>query len=270
MNSAITFLGTGSAFPSASYHSCCIIDTAADSVMIDAGGGNGIFDRLKAAGRCVTDLKRLHITHSHTDHLLGAVWLLRMLIKLHIDGQKIAPVEVYANAETAHALIEVCRLTLLKSYFDRLEQVAQVRIVRSGDRVRLADAEMEFIDCRSTGVSQTGIRLRLDSGLTIVHLGDEALTANNIVEAGKADVLICGAFCRYADREIFRPYEKHHHTMLDVARLAQEAEVDTLVTVHCEDRNPADRSRLYADEAAEVFNGRVVVPLDGERLDLIR
>ena len=270
MNSAITFLGTGSAFPAASYHSCCIIDTAADSVMIDAGGGYGIFDRLKAAGRCVTDIRRLHITHSHTDHLLGAVWLLRMLIKLHIDGLEITPVTVYANAETAHALLEICRLTLLKSYFDSLDKIAQVRIVRPGDSIRLDDAVMEFIDCRSTGVHQTGIRLHLDGGLSIVHLGDEALTADNIAEAANADVLICGAFCRYADREIFRPYEKHHHTMLDVARLARQANVGTLVTVHCEDRNPAVRARLYAEEAARVFNGRVVVPLDGDRLDLIR
>ena len=74
--------------------------------MIDAGGGNGIFDGLARTGHNATDITRLVITHVHTDHLLGAVWLLRHLVKLDIDGvlnqERLA---IYGNRDVTSALI---------------------------------------------------------------------------------------------------------------------------------------------------------------------
>ena len=44
------------------------------------------------------------------------------------------------------------------------------------------------------------------------------------------------AFCLYEDREQFQPYEKHHSTVLDAARLAEKLGTKNLVLYHAEDR----------------------------------
>ena len=265
---SITFLGTGSAFPSRSYNACCIIDTGCDTLMVDAGGGNGIFAALAGSGRGIDDIRRLFVTHVHTDHLLGAVWILRMLVKLDFDGVVRDRLEVYGNSDVIGALDNICRLTFLPSYYSRLANVAAFRAVTPGDTLALVGASAEFFDCRSKGVMQTGVRVTLDNGHTLACLGDEALTDDNISEVSGCRTVVCGAFCCYADRDIFRPYEKHHHTVLDVARLAAKATVGTLMLVHCEDRDLSVRSARYAAEATTVFDGRLIVPLDGETVAL--
>ena len=51
-----------------------------------------------------------------------------------------------------------------------------------------------------------------------------------------ADWLMSEAFCLYEDRDCFQPYEKHHSTVLDAARLAQELRGKNLILYHTEDR----------------------------------
>ena len=269
---SLSFPGTGSAFPKQSYNACCIFDLPGDTLMIDAGGGNGIFDGLARTGHNATDITRLVITHVHTDHLLGAVWLLRHLVKRDIDGvlneERLA---IYGNRDVTSALIEICRLTFLPSYFNRIERVASIATIVPGDTLSLASATVKFIDCHSRNVNQTGVRISLhdDMSTSIVCLGDEALTEHNANEAVDADWLICGAFCRYADRDIFRPYEKHHHTVIDVARHAADAHVRNLVLIHCEDRNICERSALYTAESSAVYNGQLHVPVDGDSIVIV-
>lgn len=46
--------------------------------MVDAGGGNGILGILKMN----VDMAHIHhifVTHEHTDHILGIVWMVRMI-----------------------------------------------------------------------------------------------------------------------------------------------------------------------------------------------
>ena len=51
-----------------------------------------------------------------------------------------------------------------------------------------------------------------------------------------ADWLMSEAFCLYEDREQFQPYEKHHSTVLDAARLAEKLGTKNLILYHAEDR----------------------------------
>lgn len=84
----------------------------------------------------------------------------------------------------------------------------------------------------------------------------------------KADWLMSEAFCLYEDRDRFLPYEKHHSTVLDAARLAESLSVRNLILYHTEDRTLDTRRQRYTAEAKTVFSGRVVVPDDLERIIL--
>ena len=76
------------------------------------------------------------------------------------------------------------------------------------------------------------------------------------------------AFCLYEDRNIFLPYEKHHSTVLDAARQAEELGAKHLILYHTEYRALETRKRKYTAEAKTVFSGSVWVPDDLESITL--
>ncbi len=82
-----------------------------------------------------------------------------------------------------------------------------------------------------------------------------------------ADWLLCEAFCLYKDRDIFKPYEKHHSTALDAGKLAEELKVKNLLLYHTEDKTLNTRKARYTEEAAQGFSGVVHVPDDLEIID---
>ena len=79
-----------------------------------------------------------------------------------------------------------------------------------------------------------------------------------------ADWMMCEAFCLYADRDTFKPYEKCHSTALDAGKLAEELGVKNLILYHTEEKTLATRKENYTREAAENFKGRIFVPDDLE------
>ena len=80
--------------------------------------------------------------------------------------------------------------------------------------------------------------------------------------------MLCEAFCLLAHADIFKPYEKHHSTVADAAKLAQELAIPHLVLWHTEDKNYANRKALYTEEAREFYQGDLYVPNDLEVITL--
>ena len=78
--------------------------------------------------------------------------------------------------------------------------------------------------------------------------------------------MMCEAFCLYADRDVFKPYEKCHSTALDAGKLAAELDIKNLILYHTEEKTLATRKKKYAEEAAEHFKGRIEVPDDLEEI----
>ena len=71
--------GTGNAAVTRCYNTCFAIRIEDEFFMVDAGGGNGILGILE---RMQVPLARIHhifVTHEHTDHILGIVWMIRMI-----------------------------------------------------------------------------------------------------------------------------------------------------------------------------------------------
>lgn len=261
MNPRMTILGTGSAIPLRNYNSCFVLQNSDFVLLSDAGGGNGIFSQLQQANVALSALTHFVISHSHTDHILGAVWIVRSRILLAKNGVKISRLHVYANATTARALIEICRLTFLDSYFSMFDDVIDLHIASDGDVYKIGNSTINFFDVMSENVDQIGFKILFDNGVSLVSLGDEALTESNCNSSRGADYLICGAFCRYADRHIFHPYEKHHLTVRDVAAIADKSDIKHLIIYHSEDASD-DKQKNYTAEASQYFKGHIIIPSD--------
>ena len=98
----------------------------------------------------------------------------------------------------------------------------------------------------------------------LVCLGDEPYNERNRTYVENADWLLCEAFCLYEERDIFKPYEKHHSTALEAGILANKLNVKNLLLYHTEDKNLKTRKSSYSKEASQYFQGNVFVPNDLE------
>lgn len=261
-------LGTGNAMVTRCYNTCFALQHGEEYFLVDAGGGNGIFLQLEGAGIPFTGIHRMFVTHAHTDHILGAVWVIRKVADLMSKGKYEGDFILYGHDGVVEALSVFCRLTLPQKIRKHIGGRIHFCEVTEGSRAETAGLRLQFFDIASSKLKQFGFRAVLPDGQILVCLGDEPYNEVCREYVTGADWLLAEAFCLYADREIFSPYEKHHSTALDAGRLAGSLQVKNLVLYHTEDRNLAVRKEQYTAEAASVFSGVVFVPDDLERITL--
>lgn len=269
MNVRLTMLGTGNAAVTRCYNTCFALQYGQDTFLVDAGGGNTILARLEQAKISLNSIRHLFITHAHTDHILGCVWVVRMIAQAMNSGRYTGSLTVWGAAPVLDVLKNICLFTLPAKVCAHLDADIVLHPLADGESFSvLGGMQASAFDIGSTKALQFGFRLMLPGGISLVCLGDEPFNARSRSYAQGADWLLCEAFCLYADRERFKPYEKHHSTALDAGRLAAELQVKNLLLYHTEDQTLATRKSTYAQEAATYFRGSVIVPDDLETLTL--
>lgn len=139
MAERITILGTGSAFVTRCYNTCFIIDCGVSRLMVDAGGGNGILTQLEKAGVAIADVGHLFLTHAHTDHVIGAVWVARAVVNAVKKQAYDGALHIYGHKRVINVLTEICRLTFSKK---------RLRHISGTHRNRRADRWLPAEDCR--------------------------------------------------------------------------------------------------------------------------
>lgn len=261
-------LGTGSAAVTQCYNTCFIVKSAQSMFMVDAGGGNGILSQMRHAGIDLARLHHLFITHAHTDHILGAVWIVRMVIQLMKNGKHDGTFTVYSHDKALAVLSYICQMTLPASYKPLIATQVEMREVTDGECIDMEGIKLQCFDIFSTKEKQFGFAMQLPSGGKLVCLGDEPYNERCRQYAENAKWLMSEAFCLYKDRETFKPYEKHHSTVLDAASVADALNVENLILYHTEDATLSTRKCNYAAEAAQHFNGNVFVPDDLETIEI--
>ena len=135
--------------------------------------------------------------------------------------------------------------------------------LRDGDSHIILGREITFFNIMSTKLIQYGFKMTEES---LFFCGDEPLNPKFYAEVKGASWLLHEAFCLYAEKEKFKPYEKHHSTVRDVCQTAEELRVKNLILMHTEDSHIQDRRRLYKEEGEKVYSGRLWVPDDGESI----
>lgn len=230
--------------------------------MVDAGGGNGILTQLERAGIRKEEIQDLFVTHTHTDHLLGCVWMMRMALQFHY------PLRIWSHRKVLDTLTYICLQTLPPKEAENIGSLVTMNCLEDGDCFTVGDIRVQCFDIHSEKEIQFGFTAQLPNGQSICCLGDEPYSplCREYVEG--ADWLLSEAFCLYEDRERFQPYEKNHSTVLDAARLAEELKVKNLILYHTEDKTLESRRERYTAEAESVFHGRVFVPDDLEWIEL--
>lgn len=260
--------GTGNAQAVNCYNTCFALRADDDYLMVDAGGGNSILRILREIDVPLTSIHHLFVSHAHTDHVLGVVWVMRMIAQSMKKEQYTGKLHVYCHKELSEQLHTLCEITFPTKKLCRLldDRIVFV-VVGDGESRTILGHELTFFDLGSVKMKQFGFRIRLREGGTLCFAGDEPLQEHNRKYAADADWLLHEAFCCYADREKYQPYEKSHSTAKDACELAQSLGVRQLVLWHTEDNDLPHRKERYGAERGG-YSGALMIPDDGEILDL--
>ena len=260
----LILLGTGNATVTKCFNTCFAIKTGEEYFLVDTGGGNGIMTQLEKAGIPMESIHEIFMSHEHTDHLLGLIWLIRMIATKMKKGQYEGNLNIYCHADLKEIILTITRLTVQAKFFNMIGERIFIHPVEDNEERDI----LTFFDIHSTKAKQFGFIMNLKNGKKFTFLGDEPYQEHEEVYAKDADWLLHEAFCLYADRDKYKPYEKHHTTVKEACENGEKLGAKNLILYHTEDKNLANRRELYTAEGSLYYHGNLIVPDDLERIVL--
>ena len=264
----LTMLGTGNALVTECYNTCFVISDEDRHFLVDGGGGNEVLHRLKMAGIDWKNIHDIFVTHKHIDHLLGIVWMVRLICQNMAKGTYEGEATIYGHDEVISLVRELSEKLLQPKQTKFLGDRLHLDVVEDGDTREILGKNVTFFDIDSTKAKQFGFTMNMGEGKKLTCCGDEPYNPCEKKYAENSTWLLHEAFCLYGEADIFSPYEKHHSTVKDACELAEALEVEHLILYHTEDKNIRHRKKLYTAEGQQYYHGHLFVPEDLEKIDL--
>ena len=143
----ITMLGTGNATVTQIYNTCFVVETPTTRLLVDGGGGNGVLGILKKVHIAIRDLHHLFVTHSHTDHILGVIWIVRMVAQCKGYEGKL---HVYGNDKVMRVIRTIIDMILAKKQLAKVAERVVFHQLEDGDRFEVGDMRLQCFDIHST------------------------------------------------------------------------------------------------------------------------
>ena len=225
-----------------------------------------LIDRLKP--QLDPDRLALIKPRKHIDHLMGIIWMVRMICQFMRHGEYQGEATIYSHREVLDLIRDMAQQLLPEKQSRFIGDRLHLQEVHDGETKRIIGHDVTFFDIQSTKAKQYGFCMDLGDGKKLTCCGDEPYDACEEMYAKNSEWLLHEAFCLYAQRDIFDPYEKHHSTVKDACQLAEKLNVRNLLLYHTEDQNLNQRKRLYAEEGAQYYHGRLLIPDDLESYEL--
>lgn len=264
----LTMLGTGNASVTECYNTCFIIDDDGEYFLVDGGGGNTILRQLKLAGVDWRDVRDIFITHKHVDHLMGVMWLVRMICQSMSRSKYDGEARIYGHSEVIELIREMAKMLYSEKETAYIDKRLHLITVEDGESKNIIGRDITFFDVKSTKAKQFGFSMALDGEKRLTCCGDEPYRDCEEIYARGSEWLLHEVFCLYAEKEEFKPYQKHHSTAKDACELAETLGVKNLILYHTEDKNIQNRKSLYTEEGKIYFSGKLYVPDDLECIEL--
>ncbi len=264
MQEKMIVLGTGNATVTKCYNTCFALQQGNEYFLVDTGGGNGILTQLEKANIPLAHIHEIFLSHEHTDHLLGIIWLIRMIATQMKKGLYTGDLQIYCHADLKDTILTIAKLTVQDKFFSMIGRRIFVTPVADGETCTVLGQPTTFFDIGSTKAKQYGFLRILPSGQRFAFLGDEPYRASEEKYAKGADWMLHEAFCLYADREKYQPYEKYHVTVKEACEHAEALGAKNLILYHTEDKTLATRKVAYTAEGTLYFGGNLFVPDDLE------
>ncbi len=262
----LTMLGTGNAAVTECYNTCFVLEDSGETLLVDGGGGF-VVERLKKAGYNWQDIHHIFVTHKHIDHLLGILWMIRMISQGMNRGSFESEVWIYSHSEVIDILRTMADTLLSEKETRHIGGRLHLVPLADGGEFTALSRRVQVFDIGSTKAKQFGFTLYCGEG-RVTCCGDEPYNPCEEKYARGSQWLLHEAFCLYDERDIFKPYQKHHSTVKDACELAESLNVKNLVLYHTEDKHIKERKALYTAEGKLYYSGNLFVPDDLESIEL--
>lgn len=262
----LTMLGTGNAAVTECYNTCFVISDGDKYFMVDGGGGNTLLAQLKHAGLDWMDMRDIFVTHKHVDHLMGIIWMVRMICQNMNRGKYFGEANIYAHDEVIYLIRDMASKLFTEKENAFIDKRLHLIEVHDGEEMNIIGRKVTFFDIRSTKAKQFGFSMEMAEGEKLTCCGDEPYNPCEKQYAENSKWLLHEAFCLYSQADRFNPYEKHHSTVKDACELAEKLKIPNLILYHTEDKNIKDRKRLYSQEGKEYYSGNLYIPDDLEEI----
>lgn len=264
----LTMLGTGNALVTECYNTCFVLEEDQNYLLVDGGGGNTLLRQLKYADINWKDIKHIFVTHKHIDHVMGIIWMVRMICQSMKQGQYEGEAYIYAHEELTEIIEMMSRTLLQEKDTAFIGKQLHIIAVSDGEERDIMGHKVRFFDIQSTKAKQFGFTMQLNEKDKLTCCGDEPYNDCEKTYVENSKWLLHEAFCLYSEADIFKPYEKHHSTVREACELAEQMHVENLVLYHTEDKKLSERKNLYKKEGLQYYTGRLYVPEDLESIEL--
>ena len=264
MNKLI-MLGTGAGFNKYFYNTCFVINHDNKNFLIDAGGSQEIYFRLLDKNIELTEIRDIFISHSHTDHILGLIWLLKGFSAFGML-EKIQKLNIYCNQSVCDAIKGICNYTLSKRTIEKLKNYLNFIIINPGDKLNIIGLDFSFFDSYDAGNNLTCFETNIN-GKSLVFLGDATCNMKNYDILKNKDYVMHEALCLDNDADIYKPYEKRHSTVKSTWESLKDFNIKNLILYHTIDNYEETRKEKYLEEVKMCdYKGNVIVPEDMEEI----
>jgi len=264
----VNILGTGSAMVTKCYNTCFTISNGKGHLLVDTGGGNTVLSNLEKLNISIDDIHHVFISHRHNDHISGIVWIIRAVAQQIMNGKYDGNLTIYCHKYNVDIINTISSLLLDKKFTKYIGNRILFKEIYDKCKFTILDWDVEFFDIKSTKELQFGFNTTLKSGKKLAFLGDEPYNDELFEHANNVDYLFHEAFCLYTQKDIFKPYEKHHATVKDACENATKLNVKNIILYHTEDKNISNRRNVYTAEGKKFFAGNIVVPDDLDIIEL--
>lgn len=260
----LTMLGTGHAMVTQCYNTCFLLHEEGKYLLVDGGGGNGIFHQLQAVGVDWHDIKQIILTHKHTDHLLGILWLVRAICQGR-GNDTANPVYIYGNADALDALEAIARILLPEKATAKIGSAVHLIPMEDGECRIILGYPVTFFDIHSEREKQFGFSIELASCRRVTCCGDETYRPEQMQYVQNSCWLLHEAFTL----SVHHPGGQNGHGDVATAcMLAQKLGVKNLVLYHTEDKEINTRKKRFVEQGKQYFSGNLYVPEDLETIEL--
>ena len=242
----LTVLGAGTALPVPGRSpSGYLLRMDEECLIFDLGPGT--LARLAAAGFSYRDVRRVFISHLHSDHVLDLITLLQA-----------------SNATpgwTRQQPLELIGCKGLKAFVTQITSVFEGTTPEGFPIIvtELSSDRLEFggwtLETALTGHTPNSIAFRVEAdGTTIVYSGDAAETAALSTLARDADMFVCE--CSFP-----QGWETNDHVTADGAgRMAQASRARRLLLTHL---FPPAIEADAVGQARKAYEGEIILAVDG-------
>lgn len=266
MSRRLYVFGTGHAMVTRLYNSCFGLEENGAFFFLDAGGGNGILQAVAAMEVSPAQVRHLFITHTHTDHILGGIWVVRAVGHAILEGGYTGSFTIWGHRELIDAFRQICGAVLAPNILALLDARILLRPVEDGECCPTQLGEVTFFDTGCTQVRQFGCVIRGGDGIRLGYLGDEPIHPRTAQYISGCDWLLADALCLEAERHLHHPERSFHSSVAETCRMAQTLRVKHLVLCHTEESHGPLRRERYLREGRAYFSGSLFVPDDREIL----